>query len=117
MDRRSSISAWRLLLLGDLGNLQRQFGLAVARGKAEDLQGSFFPLGRAERFGLARQVDAAVEARLDPHLTPALALVVGESLGFGGSQVVVAIEALNVMNEIETPVAGRVVEIGTQVTI
>jgi len=39
------------VVLGDLANLQRQFGLVVARGKAEDLQGSFLPLGRAERSG------------------------------------------------------------------
>src|SRR5437762_3488836 len=70
--------------LGDLGNLQRQLGLVVARGEAKDVQGSCFPFSWGDRFGVAGEFGTAVEPRLDPHLAPVLALGVDESFGFSG---------------------------------
>jgi hypothetical protein len=76
------------VVLGDLGNLQ-QLGLITTRGEAKDVQGTCFPLSRTEELGLTGEFDTAIEARLDPHLTPLLALGVDEPLRLSGSQVVI----------------------------
>src|SRR5258707_13684850 len=66
--------------------------MVIVRGEAEDFLGSFLPLGGAEHLGFAGEFDAAVETRLDPHLTVLLALGVAEPLGLGGPHVLVAAE-------------------------
>jgi hypothetical protein len=40
------------VVLGDLADLQREFGLVVAEGEAENFQGPFLPFGGRERFRL-----------------------------------------------------------------
>jgi hypothetical protein len=52
----------RAVVIGDLGDLQRQFGLVVAEGEAQDFQRPLLSFGRGKRFrlGFAGQVSAAI---------------------------------------------------------